>query len=151
MKELIAILVPIACGCVLPIMVVWFNIRKKMNETNQRTQIVLAAIEKNPDMDIEELMNKISPKKKLMKEKLLTKLLWGSIITFLGVALIGFCIVQAFVGGISTKALQQFSLFGAVLSGIGIAFLVNYYVGRRMLAKEMEAEEQLLVMQAESK
>ena len=59
MKELVAILIPIACGCVLPIMVVWLAIRKSMNETNQRTQIVLAAIEKNPDMDIEELMKKI--------------------------------------------------------------------------------------------
>ena len=34
---------------------------------------------------------------------------------------------------------------------IGIAFLISYFVGRRMLAKEMEAEEQLLVMQAENK
>ena len=71
MEDLVAILVPIACGCVLPIMIVWLDIRKKMNETNQRTQIVLAAIEKNPDMDIEELMKKISPKKKLLKERLL--------------------------------------------------------------------------------
>ena len=65
--------------------------------------------------------------------------------------MIGFCIVQAFVGGMPTAALQQFSLFGAVLSGIGIAFLVNYSIGKRMLAKEMEAEEQLLIAQAESK
>ena len=50
-----------------------------------------------------------------------------------------------------TAALQQFSLIGAVLSGIGIAFLVNYSIGKRMLAKEMEAEEQLLVAQAENK
>ena len=150
MKEL-DILVPIAIGCVLPIMIVWFVIRKMMNETNQRTQIVLAAIEKNPDMDIEELMKKISPKKKLLKEKLLSKLLWGSIITFLGAALIGFCIVLGFIGGMPTYALQQFSLIGSVLSGIGIAILVNYNIGRRMLAKEMEAEEQLLVMQAENK
>lgn len=151
MEYLVAILVPIACGCVLPIMVVWLAIRKKMNETNQRTQIVLAAIEKNPDMDIEELIKKISPKKRLLKEKLLAKLLWGSIITFLGVALIGFCIVLGFIGGMPTAALQQFSLFGAVLSGIGIAILVNYNIGKRMLAKEMEAEEQLLVAQAENK
>lgn len=151
MENLVAILVPIACGCVLPIMVVWLAIRKSMNETNQRTQIVLAAIEKNPDMDIEELIKKISPKKRLLKEKLLTKLLWGSIITFLGVALIGFCIVLGFIGGMLTAALQQFSLFGVVLSGIGIAILVNYNIGKRMLAKEMEAEEQLLVMQAENK
>lgn len=67
MQELVDILVPIACGCVLPIMVVWLGIRQSMNETNQRTQIVMAAIEKNPDMDIEELMKKISPKKKLLE------------------------------------------------------------------------------------
>ncbi len=151
MKELVAILIPVSIGCVLPIMIVWLVIRKMMNETNQRSQIVLAAIEKYPDMDIEELMKKISPKKRLLKEKLLAKLLWGSIITFLGVALIGFCIVQAFVGGMPTQALQEFSLFGAILLGIGIAFLVNYNIGKRTLAKEMEAEERLLVMQAESK
>jgi hypothetical protein len=31
---------------------------------------------------------------------------------------------------------------GTVLIAIGIAFLVSYFVGRRMLEKEMEAEEQ---------
>ena len=56
MNPISEILVPIAICCVLPIMLVWFVIRKKMNETNQRTQIVLAAIEKNPDMDIEEMI-----------------------------------------------------------------------------------------------
>ena len=119
-----------------------------MNETNQRTRIVLAAIEKNPDMDIEELIKKISPKAKLLKEKLLTKLLWGSVFTFLGVPLIVFCIFYSFVGGMPTAALQQFSLFGTVLSGIGIAFLVNYYIGKKMLAKEMEAEQNNLLEQA---
>ena len=142
------ILVPIAVVCVLPIMIVWLIVRAKMNETNQLTHIVLAAIEKNPDMDLEELMTKISPKKKLLKEKLLSKLLWGSIITFLGSALIVFCIVQGIIGGMPTAALQQFSLFGAVLLGIGIAFLINYHVGRKMLAKEMEAEQAKLLEQA---
>lgn len=77
------ILVPIACGCILPIVVIWLSVREKMNESKNRTQIVLAAIEKNPDMDLEELMKKISPKKKLLKEKLLTKLQTGNITTFL--------------------------------------------------------------------
>ncbi|MBQ2344730.1 MAG: hypothetical protein II390_03860, partial [Prevotella sp.] len=90
MAGLVSILIPLACGCVLPIMIVWFIIRKKMNETNQRTQIVLAAIEKNPDMDLEELMKKISSKPKLLKEKLLTKLLWGCLTVMIGLVLIGF-------------------------------------------------------------
>ena len=153
MFELVQILVPIAIGCVLPIMIVWFVIRKKMNETNKRTQIVLAAIEKNPDMDIEDLIKKISAKKKkqLLKEKLLEKLQWGSIMTFLGMGFIGFSVFQHFAGDMTTLPLQKFFLAGAILLGIGIAFLINYYVGKRMLTKEIEAEEQLLVKQAESK
>ena len=151
MHHLDQILIVLGCGCVLPIMIVWFTIRESMNKTNQRTKIVLAAIEQNPDMDIEELMKKISPKKKLLKEKLLTKLLWGSIVAFLGIALLGFCVVQGYVGGMPTAALQQFSLFGAVLLGIGIAFLINYYVGKKLLVKEIDAEEKLLVSQAENK
>ena len=67
MDHLAGILVPIACGCVLPIFAIWMGVRQSMQASKNRTQIVLAAIEKNPDMDIEELMSKISPKKKLLK------------------------------------------------------------------------------------
>ena len=148
MDILVPILVPIACGCVLPIVLVWLAIRKEMNETNQRTQIVLAAIERNSETDVEDLLKKMAPQKKLLKEKLLTKLLWGGIIAFLGIALIGFCIVQSIIGDMPTDGLQQLSLVGAILLGIGIALLVNYNVGKKMLAKEMEAEQAKLLEQA---
>ena len=59
MEDLVAILVPIACGCILPMFAIWMGIRNKMNEANTRTQIALAAIEKNPDMDLEELIKKL--------------------------------------------------------------------------------------------
>ena len=148
MEDLVAILVPIACGCVLPIFAIWMGVRKEINETNTRTQIVLTAIEKNPEMDLEELMNKISPKKKLLKEKLLSKLLWGCIIAFLGLALVGFCAWGGFIGGMNSNDLKTLSLIGAVLSGIGVAFLVNYYVGKKMLTKDMEAEQAKLLEKA---
>ena len=53
----------------LPVLIVWLNNRKKINETNQRTQIVLAAIEKNAETDVEDLLKKMAPQKKLLKEK----------------------------------------------------------------------------------
>jgi hypothetical protein len=146
MEEIVALLIPLGCGCVLPILVVWFAIRSRMNETNKRTEIVLAAIEKNPEMDIEELLKKFSPKKKLLKEKLLTKLLWGSLSTMLGLGLIGF---GAYLGlGGDEDALTSIC-FGLTLLAIGIAFLINYYVGKKMLANEMEAEEKQLVKREE--
>ena len=146
MEEIVALLIPLGCGCVLPILVVWFAIRSRMNETNKRTEIVLAAIEKNPKMDIEELLKKFSPKKKLLKEKLLTKLLWGSLSTMLGLGLAGF---GAYLGlGGDEDALTSIC-FGLTLLAIGIAFLINYYVGKKMLANEMEAEEKQLVKSEE--
>ena len=149
--SLVPIIVPLACGCVLPILIIWFGIRQKMNETNQRTQIILAAIEKNPEMDIEELMKKISPKKKLLKEKLLTKLLWGCITGLLGLVLIGLGTWLGIVGGYDPSDILMAACFGCVLMAIGIAFLISYNMGKKMLAKEIEAEEQLLTAQANSK
>ena len=137
MNGIIQIIVPIALGCVLPIVIVWLKVRLHMNETNKRTQIVLAAIEKNPDMDIEELIMRISPKKKLLKEKLLEKLLWGCITTLLGIGLIG-CHIYV---DISTNSTTPCGFIGTILLAVGIAFLVNYNLGKKLLVKEIEAEE----------
>ena len=151
MEHLVAILVPIACGCVLPIVIFWLIIRDSMNKTNQRTKIVLAAIEKNPDLDIEELMEKISPKKKLLKEKLLSKLQTGNITALLGIGFLVCALYADYMGGMNSKDLRMLYLAGIILLVVGGAFLRNYFVGKKMLSKEMEAEEKLLVSQAESK
>ena len=152
--EFINILPIILCGCVLPIIFIWMETRRKMNETNARTQIVTAAIEKNPDMDVEELLKKISPKKKLLKEKLLSKLLWGCITTISGIGLIGFGI---FLINTISKDTQKIHMaddvetaiaFGVILLAVGAAFIINYGVGRKMLAKEIEAEESKTTTQA---
>lgn len=139
--EFINMLPIILCGCVLPIIFIWMETRRKMNETNARTQIVTAALEKNPDMDVEELLKKMSPKKKLLKEKLLTKLLWGFITSLLGIGLIVLGIYMKSSGlGIDVDV-QTALCFGLILLAIGAAFIINYGVGRKMLAKEIEAEE----------
>ena len=152
--DLIDMLPVILCGCVLPIIFIWMETRRKMNETDARTQIVTAAIEKNPDMDVEELLKKISPKKKLLKEKLLSKLLWGCITTISGIGLIGFGI---FLINTISKDTQKIHMaddvqtaiaFGVILLAIGAAFIINYGVGRKMLAKEIEAEESKTTTQA---
>ncbi len=147
MDQLVDILVPIACGCILPIVIIFLSVRQKMNETNKRTEIVLAAIEKNPEMDIEEIMKKISRKPKLLKEKLLTKLLWGCLTTLLGIGLIGFgfFLGENQFGG--TDDPMTAICFGLISLGVGIAFLVNYFMGKKMLAKEMEAEEKSVTEQ----
>lgn len=147
MEALEDILVPLGLCCILPIVLVWLSVKRRMNETNARTQIVMAAIEKNPDMDIEELMKKISPKQKLLKENLLTKLLWGCITSMIGIGLIGLGIYLFGNGDDKDDALTSIS-FGVILLAIGGAFIINYAVGKKMLAKEIEAEQNNLTKQA---
>ena len=148
-SDIIYSLVPIFCGCILPIVIIWLGVREKMNETNARTQIVTAAIEKNPDMDIEELMKKMSPKQTLLKEKLLSKLLWGFITSLLGIGLIILAIYLKSSGtGIEDDFLTAIS-FGLILLAIGAAFIINYGVGKKMLAKEIEAEQNNLTNKQE--
>jgi uncharacterized membrane protein YfcA len=137
----------IACGCVLPIVFIWLETRRKINESRDRMQIVTTAIEKHPDMDVEELMEKISSKKKSLKEKLLAKLLWGFIASLLGIGLTTLAIYLKSSGtGIESDFLTAIS-FGLILLAIGAAFLINYAVGKKMLAKEIEEEQNNLTKQ----
>ena len=132
----------------LPVLIVWLNNRKKINEANQRTQIVLAAIEKNAETDVEDLLRKMAPQKKLLKEKLLNKLLWGGIISLVGLSCMAIGLFLDFKGGTSTKDLAMQYRLGGSIFAIGIAFLVNYAVGKKFLAKEIEAEQNQLLKQA---
>lgn len=147
-SDIIFSLVPIFCGCLLPIVIIWLGLREKMNETNARTQIVTAALEKNPNMDVEELLEKMTPKQKLLKEKLLTKLLWGCITAILGIGLmfLGFYLKTQAAYSSDSEFIVPIC-FGVILLGVGGAFIINYGVGKKMLAKEIEAEQNNLTKQ----
>lgn len=145
--DFIEMLPVILCGCVLPIVFIWLETRRKINESKDRMQIVTTAIEKHPEMDVEELMEKLSPKKKSLKEKLLSKLLWGCITSIVGIGLIGFGFFLTKQEIHAAVDVQTSIAFGVILLGVGGAFIINYGVGKKMLAKEIEAEQDNLTKQ----
>ena len=138
----------IACGCVLPIVLGLLKTRRKINENEVRKQIVLAAIEKNKETDVEELLKKMAPKQKLLKEKLLSKLLWGCIISLLGLSLFGCGLWIDWCGGSDPDEIHFLYFCGGVLFAVGLAFIIYYFVGKKILAKEIEAEEKKLTAEA---
>lgn len=133
---LVQILVPIGVAVVLPIAIVAIVFRSALASERNRKEIVLAALEKNPDIDVEQLMKNLKKSEKLIKEKLLARLERGCLCCLMGVA---FMLLYFFLG---VQSEDLIVVVGAALIAIGIAFLVSYFVGRRMLAKEMEAEQQ---------
>ena len=127
------------------LLIVWMIYRYYNNKTNKRAKIIQAIIEKNPDADnVEELMKKIAPKPKLLKEKLLSKLLWGCIISLIGLTILVCALWLDWHGGADPEMLFLTYFLGGGLFAIGLGFLVYYFVGKKLLAKEIEAEEKSL-------
>ena len=139
------VLLPISITVVLPIVMVWVNIKSKKHESDNRTGVLLAAIEKNSDVDIEELMRKMNMQDKshtTLKERLLKKLLWGSIVTAVGTGLLGYALYMDFQGGVATYAMRIWYMSGGVTLLIGLAILLVFFISKRMLAKELEMESE---------
>lgn len=132
---LVQLLVPIGVAVVLPITIVAIVFKSALASERNRKEIILAALEKNPNLDVEDLVKRMKKSEKLIKEKLLAKLQRGCLCCLMGVALV----LLYFFLSVQNEFLI---IAGVALIAIGIAFLVGYFVGRRKLAREMEAEEQ---------
>lgn len=135
METLEDILVSLGVVVALPVLIVAIIFKSVMAADRNRKEIILAALEKNPNLNVEDLVKRMNKSEKLIKEKLLAKLQRGCLCCLMGVALV----LLYFFPSVQNEFLI---IAGAALIAIGIAFLVGYFVGRRMLAKEMLAEEQ---------
>lgn len=134
-------LVPIAICVVLPIAIVWMTTRTRIKRDNLRKEIILAAMEKNSDIDIEEMTKKLNGPKKLLKEKLLTRLLFGSIFVGLGILIyVAMAVYMRISKRFDTDMFIGLSIVAVPSLAVGTAFLTNYFAGKNMLAKEMKAE-----------
>ena len=139
------ILVPIAICVILPVLVVWLVMRARQNETNKKTEIMLKSIESGATIDTDFFKATAKQQKpKSIKEKLLGRLTGALVTGLLGVAflIVGFVLCNK--PGMDEDALLLLFLFGGILLAIGAALLAVYFVGKRMLAKEMAAEEKAL-------
>ena len=141
--------IPFFVCVVLPVMIVWLVARMRQNETNRRAEIMLKAIEAGVPVDMEQFKaNKKNTK--TIKQEMLDKLT-GACITFLmGIAFT----VYSIVGYLNPEWIdgrifsQMAPIAGGVLLAVGIGLFITYYTGKKMLAKEMEAEQNKLLEQS---
>ena len=137
LNSIIDSLVPIACGVVLPIVMVWLYYRNEQLEATKRSEIVMAAIEKNPEVDVQEFLNKLNPPKKSYKEQLMTKMhwevLWGTICFIGGIVTISVIIAMSILQGFVEEFIPIGSIFGVVPLAVGCGLLVAYNNAKKTL------------------
>ena len=131
----IDIWVPLGVCVVLPVLIVWIVGRVRKNETDRKAEIMLKAIENgveiNPDFF------KSTPKKASIKKDLLEKLNGACITGMLGIALL----ILMLLGKMPVYAVHYLPMAVAMLLAVSLGLFVSYFAGKKMMAKEIEAEE----------
>lgn len=145
MGEIIDLLVVLSICVILPLSIIWLTFKRRTIAENQRKEIFLAMLEKNPNMDIKEFFKMMGRTGKTIKQGLLNKLQWGCVFTFIGIMLL----VLYFIGRATDDGYVTPSSINigpgilpvcGIFIAIGLAFLFTFFMGRKMLAKEIEAE-----------
>ena len=135
------IIVPIGICVVLPVMLVWLVTRLRRNEIDKKTEVMLKAIESGATID-SDLFKEAPKKRKSTKERLLNRLICGCAASIIGAALTAIGIIPWMT--LEDDYYAPLLIFGGISLAVGIALFIGFFVGRKMLAKEMEAEEKSL-------
>ena len=135
--SLISDLIPMGLVVALPILYVWLTERNKQHETDKRSEIAMAIIEKNPDIDIQEFLNKLNPPKESYKEKMLKimhyEVLWGTICTIGGIVAIIVTITLSILQGFDGAVIPIGSVFGIAPLAVGCGLLAAYNNAKKTL------------------
>lgn len=140
---ILIIIVVIGCCVVLPIMIVWMNNRRKQHEIDKQTEILIAMMEKHPELDPAEVMKKLNVSSKshqTIKQKLLGNLFSGGMMTLMGLAVL----IPHLCGLVFFGNKENGIYVGGMMLAIGVAFLIYYFVSKKQLSSEIEAEEKRL-------
>ena len=136
------IIKPICIFVVLPIVLVLFYLRNKRYESEKRTEIVMAAIEKNGEIDVQEFFKNLNKPRKTVREKLVMQLHWevllGTVFTIFG--LVVFIALGVLIGFGITKGDDVIAMsccLGIPALALGAGLLIAYFSGKKML-KELK-------------
>lgn len=138
------ILIPISICCILPVMIVWLTMRTAQNETDRKAEVMIKAIEAGIALDAN-FFKAQQKRQKGLKERLLGRFTGACVSALIGIAMlitgILFCSTMPNGWSFYESPLPFYVLCGGILLSVGIALFIAYFAGRKMLAKEIEAEE----------
>ena len=136
-------IVPICICVVLPSIIIWLTGRVKQNETNRRAEIMLKALDNGAKIDTD--FFKSQSASRTIKERLLGRLTGACVTGLLGVVVLAVAIYMGCALDWSTNDDVIFiTTIGGILLAVGVALFIVYFSGKKMLAKEIEAEEKQL-------
>ena len=137
-------IITIGICVVLPVMVVCIVNKRKKNDTDRKTEIMLAPIEKNADVgNMEEILKSLTPPQEnpeqKAKRRMQSNLMCGTALTVIGAAIITAYLISAIMGYIVIfQAINVICFLGVPALAFGIGMLLAYRAAKKSLAKTEE-------------
>ena len=138
--DLFETLLPIFVVVVLPVMVVWLVTRARLKKNEQKMAVLVKAIENGVDIDPALLVSETEGGRNTKMQQV-RKLTTGVICAIIGLAVLICTQLDAFEG---VAGIEMLYIIGGVLIAVGAAYILAFFVGRKYLAPEIEAEEKKL-------
>ena len=123
-------------------------VRARTHRMDKKMEILMKAVENGQQVDPALLVTaQTGGRKYSLKKNILNRLLFGVIFSMAGLLLL----IVTVLSGSKVIYMDKFSLLLSLLFiSIGAGLLISYFIGRRLLAKEMEIEEKELLEEVES-
>lgn len=135
---LVQILVPIFVVVVLPVTIVWIVFRSATNKDNKNAEIVMKAIETNPDIDTDKLVEALGKPRKNALQILHARLLRGCIYTLFGIFSALGLLINNYAGHDEDLS-TLFLILSVATLPIGIAYLIVYFITRNSVVNAGES------------
>lgn len=139
---MIVILV-IALCVVLPVMIVWLTNKRKQYEMDKKAEMMVSLLEKHPELNPTEVMQKLNvsiKSSKTIKQKLLENVFSGGMMAMMGLAIL----IPHLCGVVFFGNRENGIFLGGIMLAMGVAFLIHYFISKKQLRSEIEAEEKQL-------
>ncbi len=136
-------LVPIFVCVVLPVMIVLIIQGSKILKDNNRTRLLMRAIESGNSLDLSQLSDSLKKPERTPLDLLNLRLLRGCMFTLLGIVI---CVAGIILfnlrseSNFGTDDAYLILLLGGISLAIGGSYLIVYFVSRKQVSKEAEEE-----------
>lgn len=139
MSEITGMVISISVCVVLPVLIVWFAMRAKINRDNRNSEVLMEAIRRNELPDTDKLSELFSKKERSRFDRMMTKLSWGLVLTLIGIGMIVYtCLLWAndpkdddYLAGL---------FFTICILGTGLGLLISFAI-QKYLLKNKDDEE----------
>lgn len=130
-------LVTLGICVVLPITTVYMTMRKKRHEVDKRNEIAMAVIEKNGNIDVQDIIKSLTPPQKPLKERIIMKmhyeLIAASILTIFATAIFIALVVVACMGITKEDIYAMGLIFGIPSLAVGVSLFIGYNSSKKIL------------------